>query len=77
MGENVELVLKSPDGEEDIVEIPEETWVEFEEKAREIGLEPEEVIKKLIDSYTNDPLFHAEVIAHMEEKLGHPGSNHE
>ena len=54
MGKTVELVLKSEHCEETI-ELPEDLWAKFEQRAGDLEIAVEELFPMLLDRFLKDP----------------------
>ncbi len=67
MEKTVELVLKSEHAEER-VEIPAGLWEEFEQKAQELQIAPEELFPMLLGRFLKDPDVIEKVTDYIEEE---------
>lgn len=49
-----EITLIRPDGSEEKVEIPDELWERFENRAKELGVPVDELFKIAVDTFLRD-----------------------
>jgi len=66
MEKTVELVLKSEHVEERI-EVPAGLWEEFEQKAQELQITPEELFPMVMDRFLKDPELIEKITDYIEQ----------
>lgn len=52
--EKVKIILESPDGTKETVEIPADLWRRFEARAKELGVPIDELFEVAVDVYLKD-----------------------